>query len=203
VNLSPVAHAIRRFSRGVFLARRALAPRAPSPPPSAPTPAGPRRRNILLVTVDQQRYDALGITGHPFARTPVVDALARGGSTTGGRTCRTSFACPRGDDAHRTAPAHAWGVSNWHPARRQSPNVARLLRASGYRTALLGKAHFDPHLDPLLRFPENRRAAERDDTPWRGFEHVEFARTARSAATTTRRGSTSSIRRMSPASAPC
>ncbi len=27
----------------------------------------------------------------------------------------------------------------------------------------------------LLRFPENRRAAERDETPWRGFDHVELA----------------------------
>jgi arylsulfatase A-like enzyme len=66
-------------------------------------------------------------------------------------------------------------VSNGVPLDAGSPNVARLLQASGYRTALVGKAHFDPHLDPVLRFPENRRAAERDDTPWRGFDHVEFA----------------------------
>jgi arylsulfatase A-like enzyme len=40
---------------------------------------------------------------------------------------------------------------------------------------LIGKAHFDPHLDFPLRYPENRRAAERDRTPWRGFDHVELA----------------------------
>lgn len=37
------------------------------------------------------------------------------------------------------------------------------------------KAHLDLHLDPLLRLPENRLAAERSFGPWRGFEHVELA----------------------------
>ncbi len=36
-------------------------------------------RNILFVTTDQQRYDALGCNGGTIARTPVVDGLAAEG----------------------------------------------------------------------------------------------------------------------------
>jgi arylsulfatase A-like enzyme len=59
--------------------------------------------------------------------------------------------------------------------RRDGPNVAALLHESGYHTALIGKAHFDPHLDPLLRFGENQLAARGSTGPWRGFAHVELA----------------------------
>src|SRR5690349_17587029 len=41
--------------------------------------AGARPRNILFITVDQQRYDALGVNGGRVARTPALDALARAG----------------------------------------------------------------------------------------------------------------------------
>ncbi|HMR11680.1 MAG TPA: sulfatase-like hydrolase/transferase, partial [Polyangiaceae bacterium] len=41
--------------------------------------AAPKRRNILFITVDQQRYDALGVNGGKVARTPCIDALARSG----------------------------------------------------------------------------------------------------------------------------
>ncbi|MGZ6094983.1 MAG: hypothetical protein ACXWUG_23280, partial [Polyangiales bacterium] len=39
----------------------------------------PSARNILFVTVDQQRWDALGCNGGRIARTPVVDRLAATG----------------------------------------------------------------------------------------------------------------------------
>jgi len=56
------------------------------------------------------------------------------------------------------------------------PNVfSHLRRSLGYRTALIGKAHFDPHLDPTLRFEENRLAAEGSTGPFHGIEHVELA----------------------------
>jgi arylsulfatase len=39
------------------------------------------RPNILLITADQQRYDASGSAGPSFLRTPHFDALAREGVT--------------------------------------------------------------------------------------------------------------------------
>ena len=40
---------------------------------------GPPHPNVLLVTFDTARYDRLGCTGDPEARTPVVDGLAERG----------------------------------------------------------------------------------------------------------------------------
>src|SRR5258706_2543121 len=75
---SLAARALLRLSRGVFLARRALSSKAP-PEHAPPREVAERKRNILFITTDQQRYDSLGVTGHPLARTPHVDALARAG----------------------------------------------------------------------------------------------------------------------------
>ena len=40
-------------------------------------------RNILLITTDQMRFDALGCNGGIVARTPVIDALAAAGHMQG------------------------------------------------------------------------------------------------------------------------
>ena len=37
-------------------------------------------RNIVFILADDHRYDALGVMGHPLARTPNMDALAKGGA---------------------------------------------------------------------------------------------------------------------------
>ena len=44
-----------------------------------------------------------------------------------------------------------------------APSVAAELHRAGYRTALVGKPHFEPFLDPFGRFTENRLA--RDEVP--------------------------------------
>jgi arylsulfatase A-like enzyme len=53
--------------------------------------------------------------------------------------------------------------------------VAALLHGAGYRTALIGKAHFEPGFDLEGRWPENRFAREDSYGPHRGFEHLELA----------------------------
>jgi arylsulfatase A-like enzyme len=134
-------------------------------------------RNILFVTSDQQRFDAFGVHGNRTAKTPVVDALARSGvdfqrAHVQNIVCMPSRATMVTGQHPRTHGVVANGVALPHDA----PSVARHLRAhAGYRTALLGKAHFEPHLDPVLRWEENRLAAEGSTGPYHGFEHVELA----------------------------
>jgi arylsulfatase A-like enzyme len=139
--------------------------------------AGRPRRSILFVTVDQQRHDALGVTGGRVARTPALDALGRAGlvyrrAHVPNVTCMPSRASMLTGQHPRTHGVLSNGIS----LPETAPNVADWLRRrAGYRTALIGKAHFEPHLDPLLRFRENHLAAEGSTGPWRGFEHVELA----------------------------
>ncbi len=137
------------------------------------------RRKILLVTTDQQRYDTIGCNGGALARTPVVDGLAATGI--------------RYERAHPQSvvcmPSRATILTGQHPATHgvwmngvplpaDAPSAAEVLRQAGYRTALVGKAHFEPYLDPFLRFEENA-LARTGTTPaggaHHGFEHLELA----------------------------
>jgi arylsulfatase A-like enzyme len=144
-------------------------------------------RKILLVTTDQQRYDTLGCNGGMLARTPVVDRLSAAGI--------------RYERAHPQSvvcmPSRSTIVTGQHPSTHgvwmngvplpvDAPSVAAVLQRAGYRTALVGKAHFEPFLDPFSRFAENGLAATGQETmqdrwfdgtigPHRGFEHLEFA----------------------------
>jgi arylsulfatase A-like enzyme len=164
--------------RAVFLARRARARHErPSPRPERQREPSPGRRNILFITSDQQRYDSLGVNGGRVARTPTLDALARAGINYRRAHVQNVVCMPsRSTMLTGQHPLTHGVVANGIPLPADAPSVVEHLRTrAGYRTALLGKAHFDPHLDPLLHFFENRAAAERLDGPWHGFEHMEFA----------------------------
>lgn len=138
-------------------------------------PAG--ARNILFITVDQQRWDALGCNGGRVARTPHLDALAAAGLRyvrphVQNVVCMPSRATMFTGQHPRTHGVIANGVA----LPEEAPNVARVLRReAGYRTALVGKAHFDPHLDPLMRFAESSLAAQDSRGPFHGLDHVELA----------------------------
>lgn len=140
-------------------------------------------RKILLVTTDQQRYDTLGCNGGTLARTPVVDALAASGVRYA-RAVPQSVVCMPSRSTILTGqhPATHGVWMNGVPLPPDAPSVAAVLRDAGYRTALVGKAHFEPFLDPFGRFAENRLAGLGVPTvpgpsggPHRGFDHLEFA----------------------------
>jgi arylsulfatase A-like enzyme len=180
LSLAPAARAIVYLTRGVFLARAAAARLRPaSPPPRdrpAPPPGARRGRNILFITTDQQRYDALGATGGRVARTPVADRLARDGLLYERAHVQNVVCMPsRSTMVTGQHPLTHGVVANGISLPANSPTVVHLLRDAGYHTGLFGKAHFDPHLDPWLRFAENRLAAEGSTGPWRGFDHAELA----------------------------
>ena len=133
-------------------------------------------RNILLITTDQMRFDALGCNGGQVARTPVIDQLAaRGINYT--RAHNQNVVC---------MPARATIITGQHVASHgvwmngvslpeTQPTIAHWLQQHGYKTALLGKAHFEPWLGSPDEFYENRMAAEGLTGPHRGFDHMELA----------------------------
>ncbi len=134
-------------------------------------------RKILFITTDQQRYDSLACNGGQIARTPVADRLAATGinyrrAHNQNVVCMPSRATMLTGQLVRTHGVWANGV----PLPADAPSVAAYLHdAGGYRTALIGKAHFEPALDFSHPFPENTMALQGSTGPHRGFEHMELA----------------------------
>ena len=144
-------------------------------------------RRILFVTTDQQRYDTLGCNGGTLSRTPVVDGLAAAGIRYE-RAVPQSVVC---------MPSRSTILTGQHPSTHgvwmngvalpvDAPSVAAVLHRAGYRTALVGKPHFQPFVDPFGRFAENglaRAETTTTESPWsdgttgphRGFDHLELA----------------------------
>jgi arylsulfatase A-like enzyme len=144
-------------------------------------------RKILFVTTDQQRYDTLGCNGGTLARTPVVDALAAGGVRYERAVPQSVVCMPSRSTILTGQHPSTHGVwMNGVPLPVDAPSVAADLQRHGYRTALIGKAHFEPFMDPFGRFTENSVARSGESTlsgrwadgtigPHRGFEHLELA----------------------------
>jgi len=144
-----------------------------------PDERGGRRRRILLITTDQQRADTLGCYGGTLARTPVVDSLAATGIRYDRAHPQSVVCMPSRSTILTGQHPSTHGVwMNGVPLPADAPSVAEVLRRAGFRTALVGKAHFEPFLDPERRFPENalaRTGTTPDGGHHRGFEHLELA----------------------------
>jgi len=144
-------------------------------------------RKILFVTTDQQRYDTLGCNGGTLARTPVIDGLAAAGVRYERAVPQSVVCMPSRSTMITGQHPSTHGVwMNGVPLPTDAPSVAADLLRHGYRTALVGKAHFEPFMDPFGRFTENNVARSGEETlasrwadgtigPHRGFEHLEFA----------------------------
>ena len=134
-------------------------------------------RKILFITTDQQRYDALGCNGGKIARTPVVDRWAAEGIRYTRAHCQSVVCMPSRSTMLTGQYVSTHGVwMNGVPLPDDAPSVARYLKErGGYRTALIGKAHFEPFLDPPGTFYENRMARIGETGPHRGFDHLELA----------------------------
>lgn len=111
--------------------------------------AGPRP-NILLVSSDDHRWDALGAAGNAAIHTPVLDRLARDGVYFTQATVNVSQCLPvraslltglatygHGAYAHQRQRPEASRSTSFSDL----PTVPSLLRDAGYETVLAGKWH--------------------------------------------------------------
>jgi arylsulfatase A-like enzyme len=106
--------------------------------------ADPRPPNIVFILADDLGYGDLGCYGHPYARTPALDQLAREGTrfrqfnVTGVTCCpsRTGFMTGKFPATFHGYPANA-GFGD-------RITVTELLKKRGYRTGHFGKWHIGP-----------------------------------------------------------
>ncbi len=142
-------------------------------------------RKILFITTDQQRYDTLGCNGGTIARTPVIDAVAAQGVRYERAHPQSVVCMPSRSTILTGQHPSTHGVwMNGVPLAEDAPSVAEVLHDAGYRTAIIGKPHFEPFLDPFARFPENGFARSRHvrSAPRLRALRVGHARRRRSAA---------------------
>jgi arylsulfatase A-like enzyme len=103
-----------------------------------------RRPNVIVVVVDDLRWDELGVAGHPFLETPNIDALAQEGA----------YFTNAFHSVPLCSPNRASILTGQYPSRHGViDNVARnrlshrlqtfpqALQDDGYETAFLGKWH--------------------------------------------------------------
>ena len=138
-----------------------------------------RRPNVLLITTDQQRHDALGCAGNPAARTPSLDRLAREG-VRATRAYAPSPVCTPSRASlltGRLPGAHgAWNVGVGLP--EDNPSFAAELASAGYATTLVGKAHLQPWGAPAGASLEAQSGMSARCRTWHGpyygFDRVEL-----------------------------
>jgi arylsulfatase A-like enzyme len=103
------------------------------------------RPDLILFMTDGQRHDQVGYASGGHFETPTLDALAAEGvifdsAYSASTTCVPSrVALLTGLQPHRLPVQE-----NWSALREGFWTVAHELRAAGYETAIIGKAHFAP-----------------------------------------------------------
>lgn len=141
------------------------------------------RPNILLITSDQQHWNTLGCL-NPDVRTPALDRLAQEGVLFTRSYCPNPTCTPtRSSMITGKSPAQHGAVSLGMKLPEHEPTVGDIFQKAGYRTALVGKAHFQP-LEGTEAFPSLEAWPLLQDLdywrdfhgPFYGFERIELAR---------------------------
>lgn len=142
-----------------------------------------RRPNILLITSDQQHWNTIGAFNSEI-RTPHLDRLVAEGTTFSRAYCPNPTCTPtRASIITGKYPSQhgAWTLGTKLSESEQT--IGELLRSDGYRTGLVGKAHFQP-LVGTEEYPSLEAYPVLQDLefwrdyhgPFYGFDHVELAR---------------------------
>jgi arylsulfatase A-like enzyme len=103
-----------------------------------------RRPNILLILVDDLRFDEFGAGGHPYMKTPHIDRIAREGALFERAFHTTPICSPNRASILTGQYASRHGIIDnvaRDAASHRLPNYHLELQRLGYETAHLGKWH--------------------------------------------------------------
>jgi arylsulfatase A-like enzyme len=124
--------------------------------------SGPRKPNVLLITADQFRADALSCAGHKLVKTPNLDRLAEDGV----RFSLHFSQCPPCGPSRTSLLTGMYqmnhrSVVNGAPLDAAFTNVAEQARTAGYTPWLIG--YTDTTLDPRRLHPNDPRAGRYEE----------------------------------------
>ena len=102
------------------------------------------RPNVIVILVDDLRWDDLGCAGHPFARTPNIDRIAREGARFRNAFCTTPLCSPVRASLLTGLYTRNHGIldnTNRSEASHRLKTFPQSLQRAGYETAYIGKWH--------------------------------------------------------------
>ena len=109
-------------------------------------------RNVLYIMCDQLRWDHLGCAGHPFLRTPNIDALAARGVRFAQAYVQSGICGPSRMSAYTGRYVSSHGAThNRVPLSVGEVTLGWHLRESGRTLALAGKTHMLPDARGMKR----------------------------------------------------
>ena len=113
------------------------------------------RPNIVFLTADEYRHDALGCAGNPAIQTPNLDRLAGQGCRFARTYCQGPLCQPSRASLITGQYVHQHGITwNGMDMKPEWPTMMEQLQQAGYVTAKVGKTHF---VESLLRQPGDLR----------------------------------------------
>lgn len=115
------------------------------------------RPNIVVVLVDDMRWDEYGKAGHPYIKTPNIDRVATEGITFTNAFCSTPLCSPSRANFLTGQYAHTNGITDNTARDAQSHQLKtfpRDLDAAGYTTGFFGKWHMGNDDSPRPGFDQ-------------------------------------------------
>lgn len=107
-----------------------------------PQKAGAKPKNVIFILIDDLRWDVFSFAGHPFVKTPKIDALAKGGVHFQNAFVTTSLCSPSRASILTGKYMHNHGiVDNNNPGSVNNIYFPQYLQQAGYQTAFIGKWH--------------------------------------------------------------